>query len=152
MEIDLEQLRELMQALKDHELSELRISKGDERIVLRRGGAPLVHAPAASHPVAVPASALAPAPAERAAAAEDADVVYITSPFVGTFYRAASPTSSNFVEAGAQIAPGNVLCIVEAMKLMNEIESEIAGTILEILVENGKPVEYGDRLFKVRKH
>jgi acetyl-CoA carboxylase biotin carboxyl carrier protein len=150
MEIDLEQLRELMQALKDHELSELRVSKGDERIVLKRGGTPPPLAPVVSHPVAAPVTA-APASGERAAAAEDANVVYITSPFVGTFYRAASPTSTNFVETGAQIAPGNVLCIVEAMKLMNEIESEISGTILEILVENGKPVEYGDRLFKVRK-
>jgi acetyl-CoA carboxylase biotin carboxyl carrier protein len=148
MEIDLEQLRELMKALTDHELSELRVSKGDELIVLKRGGVPAM-APGVSHPVLAPVSA--PASAERPAPAEDANVVYITSPFVGTFYRAASPTSSNFVEVGAQIAPGNVLCIVEAMKLMNEIESEIAGTILEILVESGKPVEYGDRLFKVRK-
>jgi acetyl-CoA carboxylase biotin carboxyl carrier protein len=148
MEIDLEQLRELMKALTDHELSELRVSKGDELIVLKRGGVAAM-APGVSHPVVAPVSA--PAPAERPAPAEDANVVYITSPFVGTFYRAASPTSSNFVEVGAQIAPGNVLCIVEAMKLMNEIESEIAGTILEILVESGKPVEYGDRLFKVRK-
>ena len=74
---------------------------------------------------------------------------YVTSPFVGTFYRAPSPESESFVQAGDSITPGHVLCIVEAMKLMNEIESEVSGTIAEVLVENGKPVEYGDRLFRI---
>jgi acetyl-CoA carboxylase biotin carboxyl carrier protein len=149
MQIDLEQLRELMKALGDHELSELTLVKGDERIVLKRGGV-TVSAPAvtATAPVAARASGTVTAETTKA---EDANVVYITSPFVGTFYRSSSPTSDAFVEVGRNILPGTVLCIVEAMKLMNEIESEIAGTILEVLVENGKPVEYGDRLFKVRK-
>jgi acetyl-CoA carboxylase biotin carboxyl carrier protein len=73
----------------------------------------------------------------------------VTSPFVGTFYRAPSPETEAFVQQGDSITPGQVLCIVEAMKLMNEIESEVSGTIVEILVENGKPVEYGGRLFRI---
>ena len=84
-------------------------------------------------------------------AADEPGVVYVTSPFVGTFYRSPSPDAAPFVESGQKIAQGQVLCIVEAMKLMNEIESEVTGTIVEVLVENGKPVEYGDRLFKVKK-
>ncbi|MDH3817670.1 MAG: acetyl-CoA carboxylase biotin carboxyl carrier protein, partial [Myxococcales bacterium] len=80
---------------------------------------------------------------------EEGEGSYVTSPFVGTFYRAPSPETDAFVEVGDSIAPGQVLCIVEAMKLMNEIESELAGTIVDVLVENGKPVEYGDRLFRI---
>ena len=76
---------------------------------------------------------------------------YVTSPFVGTFYRAPSPGAKNFVGEGSHFDGGQTLCIVEAMKLMNEIEAEFAGEILEILVENGKPVEYGDRLFRVQR-
>ena len=86
-----------------------------------------------------------------APAAADPNVVTITSPFVGTFYRSPSPDAPHFVDAGSEIRPGTVLCIVEAMKLMNEIESEIAGTIVEVVATNGKPVEYGDALFRVRK-
>jgi acetyl-CoA carboxylase biotin carboxyl carrier protein len=101
-------------------------------------------------PPAMPAHATEPAP-RAGAAADDPNVVSITSPFVGTFYRAPSPDAKPFVDVGTDIRAGQVICIVEAMKLMNEIEAEIAGTIVEILVENGKPVEYGDALFKVRK-
>jgi acetyl-CoA carboxylase biotin carboxyl carrier protein len=81
---------------------------------------------------------------------DDGSVTYITSPFVGTFYRAPSPDAPPFVEVGQKVTPGQVLCIVEAMKLMNEIEAEAAGVIAEVCVENGKPVEFGDRLFKVK--
>ncbi len=152
MQIDLEQLRELMKALGEHELTELTLVKGDERIVLKRGGVTMTAPMIAAAPAAPAARALPTSSGDvPAPKADDANVVFITSPFVGTFYRASSPTSEPFVEVGRNILPGTVLCIVEAMKLMNEIESEVAGTILEILVENGKPVEYGDRLFKVRK-
>jgi len=84
-------------------------------------------------------------------AEDDPSTHYITSPFVGTFYEAPSPNAEAFVKVGSEIKPGKVLCIVEAMKLMNEIEADVAGTILEVLAENGKSVEYGDRLFKVKK-
>jgi acetyl-CoA carboxylase biotin carboxyl carrier protein len=90
--------------------------------------------------------------ADRKAAAEvDANVVEVTSPFVGTFYRAPAPDAPSFVERGDSVRQGQSLCIVEAMKLMNEIEAECAGTVIDILVENGKPVEFGQLLFRIRK-
>jgi len=156
MEIDIEQLRELMRSLSEFDVSELELEHGDERISLRRG--PIATESVMVATGAAPASIAAPAPAAAtpgaaAAAAEEAeaDVQWVTSPFVGTFYRSPGPDSDPFVAIGSKIESGTVLCIVEAMKLMNEIESEVSGTILEILVENGKPVEYGDRLFKVSK-
>ncbi len=82
---------------------------------------------------------------------DEVGVAYVTSPFVGTFYRAPGPDSANFVEVGSTVKKGQPLCIVEAMKLMNEIEAELGGTILEILVDNGKSVEFGQKLFKVKK-
>jgi acetyl-CoA carboxylase biotin carboxyl carrier protein len=103
-------------------------------------------APRASSPFASPA----PLPAPSAAAAPDASLVSVTSPFVGTFYRASSPEAANFVEVGSVVKKGQTLCIVEAMKLMNEIEAEVAGTITEILVANGKSVEYGQKLFVIK--
>src|SRR5262249_12057574 len=89
--------------------------------------------------------------AAPAKAALEGNVAYVTSPFVGTFYRAPSPEAPAFVDVGSNIRPGQALCIVEAMKLMNEIEAEFAGTIMECLVETGSPVEFGQRLFKVKK-
>jgi len=159
MDIDLEQLRELMRSIQEFGVYEMELEKADERIVLRRraGGevsvshavAPMVDAAVAP---AVTSSAPGPmTPARAPSEPPDPNVVYVTSPFVGTFYRASSPDADVFVTEGQSIEPGQALCIIEAMKLMNEIEAEIACTILDILVENGKPVEYGDRLFKVRK-
>ncbi|HEY8430145.1 MAG TPA: acetyl-CoA carboxylase biotin carboxyl carrier protein [Sandaracinaceae bacterium] len=156
MDIDLKQLRELMRAMKQLDVNELEIEQGDHRIYLRRGpdsgalaASPMMHVGPATLPP--PPSMPAPASVERATATEEeGNIAYITSPFVGTFYRAPSPDSPPFVEVGQTIVPGQVLCIVEAMKLMNEIESEISGVIVEVLVENGKPVEFGDRLFKVK--
>lgn len=152
MEIDLKQLRELMRAVKQFDLEELEIEKNGERIKLRRGagGAVVQAAPPSMYPSYAPPPPSA-APPVLEAVAEDPRVVYVTSPFVGTFYRAPSPNAPAFVEIGGTIKPGQPLCIVEAMKLMNEIESEIGGTLLEILVENGKPVEFGEKLFRVRK-
>ena len=93
-----------------------------------------------------PAATVSAAPAAEPAPTEE-DGVFVTSPFVGTFYRSPSPDADAFVEVGDEIAAGQVLCIVEAMKLMNEIEAEVAGTVVEVLVENGKAVEFGDKLF-----
>ena len=160
MDIDLKQLRELMKAMKQLDVNELEIEADEQRIYMRRGGQagpmamPTTVLPAAAPSVPPPPAAPATAPAaapEGKAEKKEANVTYITSPFVGTFYRAPSPDAPPFVEVGKKIAPGTVLCIVEAMKLMNEIESEISGTILEVCVEDGKPVEFGDRLFKVEK-
>jgi len=157
MDIDLKQLREIMRALKQFDIREIVLEKGDEKIKLvRESGQPVGGQVA----YAVPGYSMVPPPAAvvdsghaavPAVAADDPNVVFVTSPFVGTFYRTPSPDSASFVEVGSTIRPGQVLCIVEAMKLMNEIEAEIAGTILDALVENGKPVEYGDKLFRVRK-
>lgn len=134
MKVNLDQLRELIQLLEESNLTEIEVEQDDDRIRLRREPSPVVGA--------------APS-ASAATAAPEMEGTYVTSPFVGTFYRAPSPDDNAFVEVGDQIAPGQVLCIVEAMKLMNEIEAEIAGEIVEILVKSGKPVEYGDRLFRI---
>ncbi|MBX3248840.1 MAG: acetyl-CoA carboxylase biotin carboxyl carrier protein [Myxococcales bacterium] len=154
MDIDLQQLRDLMQALRDFELDELELEKGDERIVLRRAaaGAPVLAAPAGGYHLGGASVPPPPPPvaAEAAPAAAD-EGTFITSPFVGTFYRAPNPGAEAFAKVGGHFRAGQTLCIVEAMKLMNEIEAEFDGEILEILVENGKPVEFGERLFKVRK-
>lgn len=115
----------------------------------------VVAAPAAAIPAAAPApaapAAASAAPAAPAAAADEAGVVYVKSPMVGTFYKAASPESKPFAEIGTKISETSVVCIIEAMKIMNEIQAEVKGTVVEILVENGQPVEYGQKLFKVKQ-
>jgi len=160
MDIDLKQLKELMRSLKQFEITELEIEKNGERIKLGRGSdvwpTPVTAFPAgASLPPPAPAAPNAPAasiaPASAAPVVDDANVHYVTSPFVGTFYAAPTPGAEAFVKVGSEVKQGQTLCIVEAMKLMNEIESDVAGTVLEVLRENGKPVEYGDKLFKVKK-
>ena len=155
MDIDLKQLKELMRSLKQFDISELELEKNGERIKLCRaaeaptyvtGSLPQLAAASVAPPPAAPS--VAP---PGAAAVDDASTFFVTSPFVGTFYTAATPGADPFVKVGSEIRPGQTLCIVEAMKLRNEIEAEASGTILEVLRDNGKPVEYGDRLFKVRK-
>ena len=143
MKLDLEQLRELIRLLDESNLTEIEVEQDDDRIRVRRDPPPVVGAVTSSS-----IGAASTAESGGAPTVED-DGIYVTSPFVGTFYRAASPETEEFVREGDSIAPGQVLCIVEAMKLMNEIESEVSGTIVEILVDNGKPVEYGDRLFRI---
>jgi len=152
MDIDLKQLKELMRSLKQFDISELELEKNGERIKLCRGAEGATYV---TGTLPQPASLSVPPPAAAAvasaAAVDDANTFYVTSPFVGTFYTAATPGAEPFIKVGSEIRPGQTLCIVEAMKLMNEIEAEQSGTVLEVLRENGKPVEYGDRLFKVRK-
>ncbi|MEN9798611.1 MAG: Acetyl-CoA carboxylase, biotin carboxyl carrier protein [Pseudomonadota bacterium] len=159
--LDVEALRRIVEILEGSEVSHLSWTNGDERLVIRRGpqgavtvveqSAPAVVRPAvaaAPAPAAASASAAAPAAKAEAAGAEKPGTV-VTSPFVGTFYRTPAPDQPPFVEAGSVVKKGQVLCIVEAMKLMNEIESETAGRISEVLVENGQPVEFGQALFRV---
>lgn len=142
MKVNLNQLRELIAILEDSNLTEIEVQHDEDRIRLRREPAGVAaHAPA---PLAATPSA-----GEPAAAAPADEGAFVTSPFVGTFYRSPSPDAAAFVELGDTISPGQTLCIVEAMKLMNEIEAEVPGKIVEILVESGKPVEYGDRLFRI---
>jgi acetyl-CoA carboxylase biotin carboxyl carrier protein len=140
----------LAAVLRRHDLSEIEVERDGVRLYLRRGGelvaaAPPVHAPAPA-PVALPSGGSAPA-----TETSDGNVSYITSPFVGTFYRAPSPDSAPFVDAGTRVKKGQTLCIVEAMKLMNEIESEVDGVVVQILVESGQAVEYGEPLFKIKQ-
>jgi acetyl-CoA carboxylase biotin carboxyl carrier protein len=147
MDLSVDQLKDLLAALDEGGASEFEYE--DESVRLRIAmarGAPIVSA----GPVAqVTASAAAPAVA--APAAEDPDVSFITSPFVGTFYRAPAPGADPFTKEGAEVKAGQTLCIVEAMKLMNEIEADFACTILQALIENGESVEFGQKLFKVKK-
>ncbi|MCR9166399.1 MAG: acetyl-CoA carboxylase biotin carboxyl carrier protein [Nannocystaceae bacterium] len=151
---DLSYIRELAGIFQDHELDELEIETGETRMLLRRSDMPAVAQPSA--PLAAPAPAPA-APAGPAAAAAPAAAPaerpgdFITSPFVGTFYRSPRPDAPSFVEVGAKVQPGTTVCIVEAMKLFNEIEADFACTIEEVLVEDGQPVEYGAKLFRVTK-
>ena len=143
MKLNLEQLRELIRLLEDSDLTEIEIQHDDDRIRLRREPVPAT----AAMPVVSAPQPTADSPPEPAAD----DGHYVTSPFVGTFYRAPTPEGDPFVELGDTISPGQILCIVEAMKLMNEIEAEGPGKVVEILVENGKAVEYGDRLFRIER-
>jgi acetyl-CoA carboxylase biotin carboxyl carrier protein len=151
MEIPLKDLKTLIQILEKSSASEFEYQDGSGRVRLTFGrGAASVPAISVA-PVPVPTQPPA-APAPAAPAPDDpVDGVYVTSPFVGTFYRAPAPDAQPFVEVGVSVRKGQTLCIVEAMKLMNEIETEFAGTVLEILVDNGVSVEFGQRLFRLKR-
>ena len=149
--MNLKELKEIIDivASKDS-IEELELERAGVKLRIRRSTSPGVHVapslPAAS--VAGPGLSSPPTPGQ--VSAEDDDLFYIKSPIVGTFYKAPTPTSDPFVSAGDFVEKGTVLCIIEAMKLMNEIESEIAGQIVAVLVEDKQPVEYGERLFAIR--
>ena len=150
--LDLRLVRELAKVISQYQLTEITLEHGGGRVRVRRGGDGLLSslAPAgtaAGLGGATPAPTPTMAPVTPAA---DPGLVEITSPFVGTFFRAPAPEAPPYVETGHRIRAGQVLCIVEAMKLMNEIESEVSGTIVEILGQDGQPVEYGEVLFRVR--
>ncbi len=151
--MDLEQIKTLTDLMVDNDLTEVMIRDGDQRIVLRRGStASPVQVVTSSPPVSGPApaplpAAEAPGPAEAAAAE---DVAVITSPMVGTYYSAADPDSAPFVNIGDTVNPESVVCIIEAMKVFNEIKAEAAGSIVSIEVQNGEAVEFGQVLFKLR--
>lgn len=147
--MDIRKIKKLIELLEESGISELEITEGEESVRISRH-APVQHyAPQPMHYAAAPAPvATAAAPAAPAAAA--APVISghtVKSPMVGSFYRAASPTSKNFVEVGQSVKVGDTLCIVEAMKMMNQIQSDKASVVKEILVENGEPVEFDQPLF-----
>ena len=150
--MDLRKLKKLIDLVQESGIGELEITEGEERVRISRQGAaaPVVMATPAMAPLAAPASAgTAPAPAAEASPAAAATGHTVKSPMVGTFYRSPSPGASAFAEIGQTVAKGQTLCIIEAMKLLNEIESDAAGVIKAILVENGQPVEYGQPLFLI---
>jgi acetyl-CoA carboxylase biotin carboxyl carrier protein len=151
MQLSLEELKNLFKTLEAGGVAEFEYQDEKFRVkvgLARSSPAPVVSAAPAAPRASSPVGSAAPIAAARSG---DENVVAVTSPFVGTFYRAPSPDHPNFVEVGSVVRPGQALCIVEAMKLMNEIETEIAGTIVDVLVENGKSVEYGQKLFTIRK-
>jgi acetyl-CoA carboxylase biotin carboxyl carrier protein len=146
---DLRYVRELAKVFRTYGLDEIEIETGEARILLRRGDAPSGGLAPIAQPAVAPPS---PAPAETPApSSAEAEGDYITSPFVGTFFLSARPDAEPFVSVGGSVQSGDTVCIVEAMKLFNEIEAEYACTIEEILVQNGEPVEFGARLFRVKR-
>jgi acetyl-CoA carboxylase biotin carboxyl carrier protein len=156
MQLDHNQLRDLIALLGESDIQELKLEGDDFRLELRRNlpavQAPVVMqaAPAMAAPVAAAAVPAAPSVAPPAAPAVRGDLVEITAPMVATFYRAPAPGEPSFVELGARINVGQTVCILEAMKLMNELESEVSGEVVEILVENGTPVEFGQVLMRIK--
>jgi acetyl-CoA carboxylase biotin carboxyl carrier protein len=149
MQLPLDHLKSLLETLEEGGVSEFEYEdeKVRVKVALARGQAPIVSSVAAAA-AAIPA----PAPSSpRATDAADPNVVFVTSPFVGTFYRAPSPESEDFVTVNGLVKKGQTLCIIEAMKLMNEIEAEFSGTVLDVLVDSGKSVEFGQKLFKIKK-
>ncbi len=150
MDIPLKQLKHLLKTLEDGKVSEFEFEDEKHRIRVTLDRGQRVPALVSSFPQAAPTPASVATPALPAPSADEAGV-FVTSPFVGTFYRSSSPEGEAFVKPGSTVSTGQALCIVEAMKLMNEIEAEFACTILEVLVENGKSVEFGQKLFRVKK-
>jgi acetyl-CoA carboxylase biotin carboxyl carrier protein len=158
---DLKDLKQLVEFLKEHQVGEFDLERGDLKIRLKFAGSPatiasalpdLSHIVAAAPPVArtaAPAAAAA-APAASAPAATEADLHVVKSPIVGTFYGSPSPGAPSFVSIGERVDKGQVVAIVEAMKLMNEIESDAAGEIVKCFVTNGQPIEFGQPLFAIR--
>lgn len=168
--VNMEELRELISLLRENGLAELELESQDFRVRLRREGvnsqpvqyadpAQVAAAPATQggpQPAQTSPAPAAPVPSHPGAhaateASHDQDLHIIPSPIVGTFYRSASPTADPFVKIGSNVEPDTVVCIIEAMKLMNEIQAEAAGEVVKIYVENGQPVEYGQPLFGIRR-
>ena len=161
--MDLNHVKELLDLVREHELAEFEIEHEGFRLKVRKNGVattvvtmPAAPAVIATTPTAVAAQlapAVAPAPAAAAAAeggGDEIELAVVKSPIVGTFYRSPEPGASSFVEIGTIVKKGQVLCIIEAMKLMNEIDSEYDGEIVNVYVENGQPVQYGERLFAIK--
>jgi acetyl-CoA carboxylase biotin carboxyl carrier protein len=159
--VDLDELQKLLQILEEKQITEFELEEQGVKLRIRKGSAnhapapSVVSSPALSAALAAAAAAPVPAaaaaaPAPAPAAVEEPGLVLVKSPIVGTFYRSPDPNSPSFVEVGARVKPGQVLCIVEAMKLMNEIEAEMGGEVVKVHPQNGQPIQYGDPLFTIR--
>ncbi len=150
---DIKKIEQLLELMDKNKLTEIEIKKGDEKILLKRElpqppqvvTAPVMHAPAAAPTAGVPATGAAPEAAEQATS----NLIDIKAPMVGTYYATPSPDSDAYVEIGSKVSEQDVVCIIEAMKVMNEIKAETEGTIAEICVESGQAVEYGQVLYRV---
>jgi acetyl-CoA carboxylase biotin carboxyl carrier protein len=162
--LDLKQTKQIIDLMKRSDLTEFEFEEEGFKIKIKRGSGDqpvITSAPISAHPftpAAVPAEVAAPAATPSAApmapgassGAEEAGVTYVKSPMVGTFYRSPSSENPPYVEVNAKVEEKTVVCIIEAMKIMNEIQAETKGTVVEVFVENGQPVEYGQRLFKIK--
>jgi acetyl-CoA carboxylase biotin carboxyl carrier protein len=150
------ELRELIEFLKEQDIAEFELERGDVKVRIKRG-VPVPTAPIAFQtppivaiPTSSPQEGSSPTPAPAKAAASEEGLHIVKSPIVGTFYESPSPGSPPFFKPGDMVAVGQVLCIIEAMKLMNEIEADVGGEVVKQLVNNGQPVEYGQSLFSIR--
>ena len=156
----IEEIRELIQVVIESGVAELEVQRGDDRVRIRRSSGAttqeILLPGAVAVPATVPQNALQPAaaspPLSGASTEADAKLQTVRAPIVGTFYESPSPGAPPFVKVGDTIRPGQVLCIIESMKLMNEIEAEVGGVVQSKLVENGSPIEYGEALFTIRQH
>ena len=157
--MNFDEIKQLLDMVREHELSEFELERDDFKIRVRKNisgqwsatmpptahvnYAPVIAAPLAASPIVPSAPALTPAQ-------EDTDFAVVKSPIVGTFYRAPEPGAKPYADVGDTVKKGQVLCIIEAMKLMNEINSDVDGEVVKVYVENGQPVQYGERLFAIR--
>ena len=165
--VNMDELRELIQLVRDNEFTEFELEREGFRVRFRRGGevietsggeasrqlgeAPSSGAPVVESRASTPSAPAHPGAKAQTEASEDQDLYIIPSPIVGTFYRSPSPNADSFVKIGSTVEPDSVVCIIEAMKLMNEIQAETSGEVAKIYVENGQPVEYGQPLFGIKK-
>jgi acetyl-CoA carboxylase biotin carboxyl carrier protein len=156
--INVDELKQILDLARDHELSELELEAEGFKLRIRKGGQVVVEpALPVAAPVGFPAAApsVPPGPVLAPAPSPDLDVdvelAIVSSPIVGTFYRAPEPNAPPFVQPGDQVRRGQTLCIIEAMKMMNNIDSEYEGTVVKVFVENGQPVQYGERLFAIKR-
>jgi len=156
--IDIRKLESLVRLMVENDLTELDLKDGEETVTVKRGGKPVVVAAApvaaapapAPAPVAAPAAAPVAAPAAAPAPDDDAGCIAVESPMVGTFYATPGPDKPPFAQVGTQVGPESIVCLVEAMKIFNEIKAEKSGTIHKILVKSGQPVEFGQKLFLIK--
>jgi acetyl-CoA carboxylase biotin carboxyl carrier protein len=158
--MDLDEIKQILEMMREHELAEFELEREQVKLRLRKHSAPqwgpVVPAmPQVGYAAPLPPSAPPPAtgagaPAVLTSANEDVDLAIVKSPIVGTFYRASEPGAKSFVEVGQAVRKGQVLCIIEAMKLMNEINAECDGELVKVYVENGHAVQYGERLFAIK--
>ncbi len=151
--MDLKEIKQILRLMDTHGLTEFTLEKDDEKLVLRRDLAGTVPQQIVQ-PMMAAAPVMAPAPVEAAAApappVEENNFITIESPMVGTFYSAASPDSEPYIQVGQSVGPDTTVCIIEAMKIMNEIKAEVSGTIEQVCAQNGQAIEFGQALFKVR--
>jgi acetyl-CoA carboxylase biotin carboxyl carrier protein len=156
--MDLDEIKKILDLMRENDVTEFELEQDGVKVRLRKGAGPqwnnhVPQAPAIAYappPVAAAAAAAEAAPAPLTVASEDVDLAIIKSPIVGTFYRSPDPEAKPFAEVGQMVKAGQVLCIIEAMKLMNEINAECDGEVVKVYVENGRAVHYGERLFAIR--